>query len=103
MSSQNILKVNTKLKAYKLIHDPVILLNLIYSKYGDIEEDFDLLYINQLIYDKSSRYNILFKEFQYLYNGDEYLKRYYKRNESKPRIPKLSDYYKNFVVQISKI
>ena len=96
MSSQNILKVNTKLKAYKLIHDPVILLNLIYSKYGDIEEDFDLLYINQLIYDKSSRYNILFKEFQYLYNGDEYLKRYYKRNESKPRIPKLSDYYKNY-------
>ena len=96
MSSQNVLKVNTKLKAYKLIHDPVILLNLIYSKYGDIEEDFDLLYINQLIYDKSSRYNILFKEFQYLYNGDEYLKRYYKRYESKPRIPKLSDYYKNY-------
>lgn len=96
MSSQNILKVNTKLKAYKLIHDPVILLNLIYSKYGDIEEDFDLLYINQLIYDKSSRYNILFKEFQYLYNGDEYLKRYYKRYESKPRIPKLSEYYKNY-------
>ena len=96
MSSQNILNVNTKLKAYKLIHDPVVLLNLIYSKYGDIEEDFDLLYINQLVYDKSSRYNILFKEFQYWHNDDEYLKRFYKRYESRPRLPKLSEYYKNY-------
>ena len=96
MSEDNIEKVNTKLKAYKLVHDPVILLNLIYSKYGDIEEDFDLLHINQLVYDKSSRYNIYFKEYQFLNNNDEFLKRYYKKYESKPRIPKLSEYYKNY-------
>ena len=96
MSLGTFKKVNTKLKAYKLIHDPVILLNLIYSKYGDIEEDFDLLYINQLVYDKSSRYNILFKEYQYTHNDEEFLKRYYKKYESKPRIPKLSEYYKNY-------
>ena len=96
MSTKNFQKVNTKLKAYKLVHDPVILLNLIYSKYGDIDEDLDLLYINQLVYDKSSRYNILFKEFQYLYNGEEFLKRFYQKYESKPRIPKLSEYYKNY-------
>ena len=96
MSSENLLDVNTKLKAYKLVHDPVILLNLIYSKYGDIEEDLDLLYINQLVYDKSSHYNIFFKEFQYMNNDEEFLKRYYKKFESKPRIPKLSEYYKNY-------
>ena len=96
MSTKNLQRVNTKLKAYKLVHDPIILLNLIYSKYGDIEEDLDLLYINQLVYDKSSRYNILFKEFQYLYNGEEFLKRFYQKYESKPRIPKLSEYYKNY-------
>ena len=96
MSSQNFIKVDTKLKAYKLIHDPVKLLNLIYSKYGDIEEDLNLLFINQLIYDKSSRYNILFKELDYLYNGNEFFKRYYQRHESKPRILKLSNYYKNY-------
>ena len=96
MSIKNLQKVNTKLKAYKLVHDPVILLNLIYSKYGDIDEDLDLLYINQLVYDKSSRYNILFKEFQYLYNGEEFLKRFYQKYESNPRIPKLSEYYKNY-------
>ena len=96
MSSKNPLKINTKLKAYKLIHDPVMLLKLIYSKYGDIEEDLYLSYINQLLYDKSSHYNILFKEFQFSYNCDEYLKRFYQRYEIKPRIPKLSEYYKNY-------
>ena len=96
MISGNSLKVDTKMKAYKLVHDPAVLLNLIYSKYGDIEEDFDLLYINQLVYDKSSRYNILFKEFQFLNMDDEFLKRFYQRYESRPRIPKLSDYYKNY-------
>ena len=96
MSTGNFEKVDTNLKAYRLVHDPVILLNLIYSKYGDIEEDLDLLYINQLVYDKSSRYNIFFKEYQYLNNDEEFLKRYYKKYESKPRIPKLSEYYKNY-------
>ena len=98
MSIDNFTEVNTKLKAYKLVHDPTVLLSLIYSKYGDIEEDFELLYINQLIYDKSSRYNTYFKEYNYYFSDDEYLKRYYKKYESKPRIPKLSDYYKNYHV-----
>ena len=82
MLSGNSLKVDTKMKAYRLVHDPVVLLNLIYSKYGDIEEDLDLLYINQLIYDKSSRYNIHFKEFQFLNTEEEYLKRFYQQHES---------------------
>ena len=33
-------EVNTKLIAYKLIHDPIKLLSLLYSKYNDIEEDY---------------------------------------------------------------
>ena len=98
MVEENFSRVNTKLKAYKLIHDPTVLLNLIYSKYGDIEEDLELLYINQLVYDKSSRYNIFFKEYNYYFNEDEYLKRFYKKYESNPRIPKLSEYYKNYHV-----
>ena len=89
-------KVDTKLKAYNLIHDPTLLLDLIYSKYGDIEEDFNLLYINQLVYDKSSHFNIYYKEYLFYNDPEEYLKRFYKRNETKSRIPKLSDYYKNY-------
>ena len=89
-------KVDTKKKALKLIYDPTCLLSLLYSKYGDVEEDYDLLMINQLVYDRSSRYNIIFKEYQNIENDDEFLKRWYKFDESKVRIPKLSDYYKNY-------
>ncbi len=88
--------VNTKLEALKLIHDPVKLLSLLFSKYGDIEEDYNLLYIDQLVYNRSSHYNILFKEFKYYYMNEENLKRYYFEDECKIRLPKLSEYYKNY-------
>ena len=96
MSSRNKQKIDTKLKAYKLIHDPVVLLKLIYSKYGDLEEEIGVLYINQLLYDKPYHYNTLFKEFVCMHNGEEFLKRFYRKYESKPRIPKLYEYYKNY-------
>ena len=54
--------INTKLQAYKLVHDPTRLLILLYSKYGDIEEDLCFLYINQLIYNFPTKFNCLFKE-----------------------------------------
>ena len=98
MYEESISEVNTKLKAYQLIHDPTVLLNLIYSKYGDIKEEFELLYINQLVYDKYSRYNVIFKENNLYFYADEYLKRYYRKYESRPRIPKLSDYYRNYTI-----
>ena len=96
MSTEEGTNIDTKTKAYNLIHDPVVLLDLIYSKYGDVEEDFNLLYINQLVYDKSSHYNIYYKEYLFSNDPDEYLKRFYKKYETKSRIPKLSDYYKNY-------
>ena len=81
MSNIFIKKVDTKKKALKLIQDPVCLFELLYSKYGDIEEDYDVLMINQLIYDSSSRFNIYFKEYQFMENEDEYLKRWYRYDE----------------------
>ena len=56
--------VNTKLEAYLLIHEPTKLLSMLYSKYGDIDEDRDIFYINQIIYNKKSVLNCLFKEYQ---------------------------------------
>ena len=88
--------INTKLQAYKLIHDPTRLLILLYSKYGDIEEDLNYFYINQILYNRPSHYNSIFKEYQYLNFIDEFLKRFYNRKESISRIPKLNDYYKNY-------
>ena len=89
-------KVDTKKKALKLIYDPVCLLRLLYSKYGDIEEDFNCLYINQLLYETSSHYTIIYKEFEFYQNFDEYLKRWYTLRESINRMPKINDYYKNY-------
>ena len=89
-------KVDTKKKALKLIYDPVCLLRLLYSKYGDIEEDFNCLYINQLLYETSSHYTIIYKEFEFYQNFDEYLKRWYTLSESVNRMPKINDYYKNY-------
>ena len=88
--------IDTKLQAYKLVHDPTRLLMLLYSKYGDIEEDLNFLYINQILYNRPSHYNTIFKEFQYILFIDEFLKRYYFYQESILRIPKLNDYYKNY-------
>ena len=89
-------KINIRKKALKLIYDPICLLNLLYSKYGDIGEDYNLLIINQIVYDSSSHINIYFKEYLLFEAYNEYLKRWYNIDESSNRVPKLSDYYKNY-------
>ena len=88
--------VDTNLEAYRLVYDPTRLLSLLYSKYGDIEEDYYLLSANQIFYNLPSHLNITYKENKYLENNEEFLKRFYKIIETKDRIPKLADYYKNY-------
>ena len=90
------MKINTKLEALKLIYDPCKLFSLLYSKYGNIDEDLFLYFSNQLLYNKNSHFNILFKEIQYENKYQENLKKFYKYSETLLRLPKLSDYYKNY-------
>ena len=94
--------VNTKLEAYLLINDPTKLLSMLYSKYGDIDEDRDLYYINQIIYNRKTLLNCLFKEYQLIYNHHDFFKRYYHYFECIKRIPKLSEYYKNYYLFFCK-
>ena len=82
-------QINTKYEAYRLIHDPTRLLALLYSKYGDIEEDLYFLYANQLIYNLPTKFNCIYKELKYTNLTHDYLKRIYKLMESINRIPKL--------------
>ena len=89
-------KINTKKEAFKLVHDPAHLFHLLYTKYGDIEEDYNILIINPLIYNKFSHINSIFKENLYVNNIKEFLRRQYNKKETKERIPKLADYYKNY-------
>ena len=87
---------DTKLEAYKLVHDPVHLISLLYSKYVDIEEEYSLLISNQLIFNIQSHLNMHFKEQKLFFNKEEYLRRLYEKKESIARILKLSQYYKNY-------
>ena len=96
ISSSFVKHINTKYEAWCLIHDPTRLFILLYSKYGDIEEDFYFSYANQLIFNLPTKLNCNFKEIKYSNITRDYLKRLYKTKESKIRIPKLSDYYKNY-------
>ena len=79
-----------------LIHDPTELLCLLYSKYGDINEDFNYLYLNQIFFNKLSHYCTTFKEQQYTSTSSEYLKREYHLDESLERLPQLSEYYRTY-------
>ena len=88
--------INTSLEAHRLVKDPVKLLSLLYSKYGDIREDYYTSYINQILYKCSSHFNIQYKEIQYQDIIIEFLRRFYKKREVKERIPNLYDYYKNY-------
>ena len=88
--------INTSLEAHKLVKDPVKLLSLLYSKYGDIQEDYYISYINQILYKVSSHFNIQYKEIQYNDIIIEFFRRFYKKKEVKERIPNLYDYYKNY-------
>ena len=100
--SSFISKVDTNLEAYKLVYDPTRLLYLLFTKYGDIEEDYNNLILNQLLYNKLSHLNSIFKENCYTNNYNEFLKRKYKKKESIDRIPKLYDYYKNYYLYFCK-
>ena len=95
-SSSFIDQVNTKYEALRLIKDPTRLISLLYSKYGDIEEDYYFLNANILIYNLPTKLNCLFKEMKYTDLSHDYLKRQYKLKESISRIPKLAEYYKNY-------
>ena len=89
-------KIDTKKEAFKLVHDPVKLLSLLYLKYGDIEEEYYISFTNKLIYNTPCRFNTIFKECQLNISRDDYLKRFYKKRETIERLPMLSDYYKNY-------
>ena len=79
-----------------LIHDPTELMCLLYSKYGDINEDFNYLYLNQIFFNKLSHYCTAFKEQQYSSTLSEFLKRQYRLDESVERLPQLSEYYRTY-------
>ena len=80
---------NTSMEAHKLVKDPTKLFALLYSKYGDIIEDYQTSLMNQIIYKCSTHLNIQYQEIRYDNIFLEFLRRFYRKKEVKERIPNL--------------
>ena len=87
---------NTSIEAHKLVKDPTKLFSLLYSKYGDILEEYQTSLINQIIFKCSTHLNTQYQEIRYNNIFLEFLRRFYKKKEVKERVPNLYEYYKNY-------
>ena len=75
---------NTSIEAHKLVKDPTKLFSLLYSKYGDILEEYQTSLINQIIFKCSTHLNTKYHEIRYNSIILEFLRRFYKkRSKSK--------------------
>lgn len=91
----------TKIKAYRLVHDPTLLFHLLFIKYGDIEDDYNISYANQLIYNLNCHFNTAYKE--HLHNSnEEFIEIVYILKQIKAKMIKLNEYYKNYLKFFSK-
>lgn len=82
---------------YEIILNPFKLNNLLFNKYGDIEEDFNLLYLDAILYSKNCHFAVKYREYLIWDYVDEFLKRYYTIKESEERLPRIANYYKNYL------
>ena len=71
---------------------------ILFSKYNTLPKDHDMILLENVIKSKYCRDLAVFKE-KILFNyNEEFLRRYYKEEESKIRIPKFVIYYKNYLI-----
>ena len=71
---------------------------ILFSKYNTLPKDHDMILLENVIQSKYCRDLAVFKE-KILFNyNEEFLRRYYKEEESKIRIPKFVIYYKNYLI-----
>ena len=102
MSNVEFQSLSTKLQAYRLIHDPAQLFCLLYLKYGLTSEDFFISYINQIMYNDSCHYTLLYKELIYSITFEEFLKKMYTLDKSKNLISKINKHNQNYFKFFSK-
>jgi hypothetical protein len=70
---------------------------VLYKKHNCNTDNFNSIITENLIYNKNCHMVSILKDYMILDYIDEFLKRLYKLNESKERIPKIANYYKNYL------
>ena len=96
---------NTSLKNYtKLFKNnlsPFNLYSITYKnlkKYSTSNRKYNILIINSIIFDQRIHKVAVFKNYLLWDESSEFLKRFYKNNESTQRIPKISEYYVKYTL-----
>ena len=80
---------------------PKILYNLIFKnlkKYSTSKKKYNKYIINSIIFDHRIHIVAVFKNNLLWDESSEFLKRFYKNNESFDRIPKISEYYEKYTL-----
>ncbi len=84
----------------KISFSQIIKTNL--QMYNITNEEIGIIKINDIIDTKNCHLVAIFKDYLISDYIDEFLRRFYKNKESKLRIPKFSDYYKNYLTFFCK-
>ena len=101
----NILTKNQNTKTLTVTHNKVLYSTIIkvnLQMYNTYKKEFEVIKINDLIESKNCNLVAIFKDYLISDYIDEFLRRFYKNKESKLRIPKFSDYYKNYLTFFCK-
>ena len=89
-----------QIKQQKFLFPKVIYNNL--SKYNSSPKEKNVMFINDLIKCKSCHFLARFKEYLITAFVDEFLRRTYSKTESCERIPRIYNYYKNYLKYFCK-
>ena len=84
-------KFENQYQLYSLIHE-----NL--KTYSTSKKKYDKFIINTIIFDQRIHKVAVFKNNLLWDESSEFLKRFYKKKESKQRIPKISEYYERYTL-----
>ena len=101
----NILTKNNNNKTINSTNKKISFSQIIKSNlqmYNITNEEIGIIKINDIIDTKNCHLVAIFKDYLISDYIDEFLRRFYKNKESKLRIPKFSDYYKNYLTFFCK-
>ena len=75
---------------------------LLFNEYNCTKEGYEILIVNNLLHNKPCHIVSVFKENMIQDYIDEFLKRIYRLDESKERVPKYAKFYRNFLLLFCK-
>lgn len=90
-------KMMDEISPKKLLQNSFFLSHFLSIKYGNTEENYEIMLIDALVFSLSSHYNSIYKEEVISNDNDEYLKRKYDKRESLFKIPRLASYYQSYL------